>query len=93
MTTKHTPGPWEVKESCEPLSTGWNDPKCLVLVNGELLADLSFMDDGSHSANAHLIAAAPELLEALKDIVNGVGRQEGYVVRAQRVIAKAEGKL
>lgn len=63
---KHTPGTWEVRESCEPTSAGWNDPKCLVLVNGELLATLAFMDDGSHSANAYLISAAPELLAVLK---------------------------
>ena len=50
-------------------------------------------------AIARLIAAAPELLEALKDCVGGrLGGQPGYVnalalQRAEAAIRKAEGRL
>lgn len=50
-------------------------------------------------ANARLIAAAPELLEALRDIVNSVARctsgdvcQTSDFTAARAAIAKAEGR-
>jgi hypothetical protein len=43
-------------------------------------------------ANAHLIAAAPDLLEALKGLVNEFGLVKGPLIRAAlAAIAKAEG--
>lgn len=49
-------------------------------------------------ANAHLIAAAPELLEALKDILRiaraanlGISGHAPRFAKAQAAIAKAEG--
>lgn len=44
-------------------------------------------------ANAHIIAAAPELLEALKDALNEKNMsQMSYRIRAYQAIAKAEGR-
>jgi len=52
--SRHTPGPWKVDEH--------ND----VGAEGRHVATLSLYGDGSDDANAHLIAAAPDLLEALR---------------------------
>jgi hypothetical protein len=43
-------------------------------------------------ANARLIAAAPELLDALKACIKGRDDREACVTEALMVIAKAEGK-
>lgn len=53
---------------------------------------------GVAQANAHLIAAAPELLEALKLVVSTMGQTHDFVMLeamvklAAEAIAKAEGK-
>jgi hypothetical protein len=70
MTTqaKHTPGPWSVTES-------FCNNACNRLVvkrktwGGEVVADLGEAPDASR-ANARLIAAAPEMLEALRAMVS-----------------------
>lgn len=45
------------------------------------------------AANARLIAAAPELLEALRQLRDsiGIGDEDRMIARATQVIAKAEG--
>ena len=67
MTTKHTPGPWFYKHE-----KGWHD---IVTHHGELpdgspnswtVASINTRREPEHEANARLIAAAPELLEALQ---------------------------
>lgn len=101
MTTRgtHTPGPWRVDNRD-------GDPRirceryCIALVTGGL------DDDGEvepvRYANAHLIAAAPELLKALKQIVeheqiDGTGIRytfdwhSPFGQAARAAIAKAEG--
>jgi len=63
MKTKHTPAPWEV------------NPRATRNVrHGNLtIANCSSSQDGSREeqeiANAKLIAAAPELLEALEELI------------------------
>ena len=65
MNTKHTPAPWTV------------NPKAKTNIrHGNLtIANCSSTHDGSREeeeiANAKLIAAAPELLEALEKIADG----------------------
>ena len=90
QTAKHTPGPWRVS----PCSNGG-----LILIRA----------DGKHGAHpqthlqilpeedAKLIAAAPELLEALRNCVDGLNCQPGYVntlalKNAQDAIRKATGE-
>ena len=67
MSAKHTPGPWSWAET----SSSMNMP-CLTSPSGEIC---NFGDDTQYyptegippnEANARLIAAAPELLEAAK---------------------------
>lgn len=67
---KGTPGPWG--EYREGFSTVYIEAKLRDGVIQEVAA-CGPTEAGSEqqSANAHLIAAAPELLEALQEIVNG----------------------
>jgi hypothetical protein len=44
-----------------------------------------------HAANAHLIAAAPDLLAALDEIFNGAGMTGPTMDAARAAIAKAKG--
>lgn len=102
MTTKHTPGPWcytdnfgIVKfDSLGQLAVRIAEPACRTTHEGE--------------ANARLISAAPELLEALKAVVHecctpepehyGRSHQQQMADRmaafdrARAAIAKAEGR-
>ena len=96
---QHTPGPWTADGYTqffvapdEPINfieiramednrggSDWHSP-CYI------------MDDGPEAqANAHLIATAPEMLEALKVALQADQNQanHGYY---RRIIAKAEGK-
>lgn len=89
MSTKHTPGPWE--------AIG-----VTVLHNRTTVADCEPYNTTRSTdtciANARLCAAAPDLLYALRgmiDVVNQDSSARERVVakrRARRAIAKAEGK-
>ena len=65
-TSKHTPGPWWSTPSAAVLCGNPDDP--------EIVADcaptdlMAVQDDERKVANARLIAAAPELLEALERV-------------------------
>ena len=98
----HTPGPWtlgvtECLINGEPLPLGWSgvsaDLACVVT----RLSDEPF-DDPSGVANAHLIAAAPDLRAALRMCIQRIERPnlspDANVVleRARAAIAKAEGR-
>ena len=61
MSAKHTPGPWVVRQSsCGSVGT---DSMLIALTYGD---DPDCKADDRMRANARLIAAAPELLEALR---------------------------
>jgi hypothetical protein len=72
-TTQHTPGPWKAE--------GWNN-----LVVNSRDGDTIIIEPGGSKyakleelqANALLIAAAPELLEALKGMMEWARRVKGY---------------
>ena len=65
MKTKHTKGEWIVKSNSE---------LCWVESKTHHIATVSF----GNEANAKLIAAAPELLEALQMAVNILECKNGY---------------
>ena len=98
---KHTPGPWKIAEEDVTANlNGWRRNFILVhstvYNHGQTALVPNGMDERGE-ANASLIAAAPELLEALRNCVDGLGCQPGYVntlalTRAQAAIAKAEGR-
>jgi hypothetical protein len=89
----HTPGPWVVKEqgNADDYALLVNNEKWVISIrqNGEILPP-------EQNANAHLIAAAPDMLAAMKEFV---ARVEAGEVRSKRtyaqfkaIIAKAEAK-
>lgn len=84
--TKHTPGPWKVNQSSTRFELLGPDVFPILRINGGMVPI---------EANARLIAAAPELLDALKALVNcpdykHIGTLE--MVQAKAAIAKAEGR-
>ena len=103
MTTKHTPGPWQV-------SNDWSqfikiekkrDTRRLFYSNYIELALVMAVDGRTDEAqaNARLIAAAPDLLAACKMVLDAILREDDLVVafrgedleQIKRAIARAEG--
>ena len=88
--TKHTPGPWYHEGTPQPVIASESDPK------GRDIALVRLWDGDEAEANAHLIAAAPEMLEALEAVVANCGHlnweQEKALIDARAAIAKAKGE-
>ena len=90
--TEHTPGPWEVNHDHPELIT-----EIVGTDNGEEIAWLND-ERGNYLSNARLIAAAPELLEALQDLLTFVDPNENLIGQhmeidvARHVIDKARGR-
>ncbi|WON88696.1 hypothetical protein [Delftia sp. UGAL515B_04] len=90
MANAFTPGPWKVSFSRFSRVTA---------ENGALIAKCEKLDSLTNlEANARLIAAAPELLEALRKLADAYERLKppGYPLldpekQARAVIAKATG--
>ena len=92
---KYTPGPWRINKRASGVVED---------VNGRVVASCSGYttnaDNGEHieenHANTHLIAAAPDLLEALKNCVTDAGQLLTQPERLERIkfaqaaIAKTE---
>jgi len=92
MKTEHTPGPWNFSHG-RISSRAHQTSKDLRLT---VIADLDMENDshGEQEANARLIAAAPELLEAMQHALDvmeifKVGEGCGTQKAAREAIAKA----
>jgi hypothetical protein len=92
MSAQHTPGPW---------TADWNSGSHGYTIAGDHIAigtAFSLLGKrygtGEASANARLIAAAPEMLEALRFVQeHGAVYPEGEAgQRIRAAIAKAEGR-
>lgn len=98
---KHTPGPWQYYADLPSVDPNWH-----IVTNAShlrILANIHIEPENEmDSANARLIAAAPELLESLKQVVASLeywfprnGDSEGVnsvmMKTAHTAIAKAEG--
>jgi len=91
---KHTPGPWKVRENGGLMKAVEANKDWLVYACGR-----DYMGREELEANARLIAAAPELLEALQEILSTMrkppsgsgGFHEFDIKAAERAIAKATG--
>lgn len=90
----YTPGPWKVvgDEFCEPWKTDVcteRDNECVLVASVRIAPPV-----GETGANADLIAAAPDLLEALKAIESCLSPYDNdYAAQKVRAaIAKAEGR-
>ena len=93
---EHTPGPWGIRErpyDPEVVWEGGNAPYTIEAEGGWCVAK-GGIQAGATMPNARLIAAAPEMLDALKEILflaNNATRDD--IARAARTaIAKAEGR-
>ena len=93
MSTQHTPGPWRAEPwTCHAATS--------ILADGNrLIADCAAIDGYSVNAlpNARLIAAAPDLLTALKALFEQCspeipGSPGSPLELARAAIAKAEGQ-
>lgn len=103
---KHTPGPWEYRRA--------KDNHWIYASGGRVIAFIGGKDsiftthkDTPHEANAHLIAAFPELLEACKGLLKHLedeflapdyrDRPEDYpttmrfIDEVEKAVSKAEG--
>ena len=94
MTAKHTAGPW--KHECDGDITGIeNDPENGCVGPVDIASVYLRTVPGRTEANARLIAAAPEMLEALHLLVAGIegGVSETFIPlkKARAAIAKATG--
>lgn len=87
MNTEHTPGPWKWEGSTA------RPDKYVYLQNGvHSLVGASLDGFTDNPYNARLIAAAPELLEALEKIVKfDTPLPCGLLGQAQEAIKKAKG--
>ena len=96
--SKHTLGPWNIENPWE------SDFSVIARVGGKIIAktDNGVIDIGEAEANAHLIVAAPDLLEALKALqhqalqseLNSPAHEWGTEALglARIAISKAEGR-
>lgn len=88
--SKHTPGPWKIVDA-------WN----YYMVEGQndeeiIWQDGPYQTPTINKANACLIAAAPDLLEALEAIVGNSSIQrvsDELHAKARAAIAKAKGEV
>ena len=85
--SKHTPGPWRIE--------GTNSGLFIAGAKPGYLAEMRDCGSGDVAANARLIAAAPDLLDALALLVAGIenGVSDSFIplVKARAAIAKATG--
>jgi hypothetical protein len=96
----HTPGPWKALPDTGSESFAFE-------VTGQRMEGVAlvYAYDTPSDANARLIAAAPDLLEALRDALTGFTdlsngwperelhmRPADVIAKAQSAIAKAEGR-
>jgi hypothetical protein len=97
--TKHTPGPWTFT-----MQEGYGKPQFTACFNSDnsKLADVKFaflMHPSECNANARLIAAAPEMYEALKMLVDEAkafgfdSTNVNCFEMARSAIARVEGEL
>ena len=91
MNVKHTPGPWSVE-----IDHHNNAPEYIrANADGEMydLASVLCDETGNATANARLIAAAPELLACLLDVLDADGDLDAMDFNRYRAaITKATGE-
>ncbi len=95
METKFTPGPWIAGKYMFDADLPFVDIYADEAPIGLKLPAMAYGEKAE--ANAHLIAAAPDMYAALEDIargkLQGPGNFETYVIAiAEKVLAKARGE-
>lgn len=92
--SKFTKGPWLINLNCYNLVEGYLD-EYPSIVNSEdfTVCQICDLDIDESLADAHLIAAAPEMYEALNNIINDCsGFMDEYLEPAIEALAKARGE-
>ena len=97
----HTPGPWADDKAAHDapyqdidIKAGSHRTVCTIWIDDAPVHDFN----AEQNANARLIAAAPDLLEALEDLIRnhkenkGEGLGIGPLMKAKAAIAKAKGE-
>ena len=69
MTAKHTPGPWHIGKGIPTRVYNYEGHLVATVPEGLKWSELPDGELSLYKANAHLIAAAPELLGALKSML------------------------
>jgi len=89
MSAQHTPGPWQVRPSTNEITNADHGSLPFAIVAGYTLIGATY----ENGKDARLIAAAPDLLEALQHLMVAHGEQLDYAFQqAQDAIAKATGE-
>lgn len=65
---KHTPGPWKITEHSNVIRG--NCSRLLINITGPYMAPIAQLKGADNRANARLVAAAPELFDALVEALN-----------------------
>jgi hypothetical protein len=98
MNAEHTPGPWSYGQVGDDCFTLFFDDSGDGCGDGEVY--ISDAADDNSEANARLIAAAPDMLEALEGLLKNAPRPKSirkdfsytlYLEAAKTAIAKARG--
>ena len=108
MSTQHTPKPWQLSEYTWKDGSGTYRRVEQVDQFGDVVASVCIRHSANHTldacgdANARLIIAAPDLLEALQDLFDadmehvlmGDGKDDQIeaIAKARAAIAKATGE-
>lgn len=93
MTTTHTPGPWSLSDEDSPLLSG-ADGAYIAQVFSRTNCDIGSLRS-NYAADARLIAAAPDLLDALRRVMRHIPADSGGASlsddmhRARKAIARA----
>lgn len=97
--TQHTPGPWSVETWPAREGDEQKRPRLVILADGGYLTELEDTFDrethAAQEANARLIAAAPEMLEALRLVMSDPSRRgllTDTVEAIRTIIRKAQGE-
>lgn len=88
--SKHTPGPWKAHFEDAYFVTGPDLGRVAMMMNLKGAHGLGGRRSGNESAaNARLIAAAPDLLDACKAALSD---DQPYIEKCRAAIAKATGE-
>ena len=96
---KHTPGPWMIATSCSyrrVISESDTPVAVPIVQHSDGHPDIYFPNGGEDGPDAHLIAAAPDLLAALEDLLaicDGDPDEPEELEWARAAIARAKGEF
>ncbi len=103
MSTQHTPGPWHFTHETDAHRARGKFLVVFPVGDPVVVCDVNRHRGPASEANARLIAAAPELLEALNDMLDEFRCDTSYpmgdvrhaaveaIAKARAALAKAEG--